>query len=234
MCEPMDDDMAALWSATATAQEDFEHRGGYDLDSRAQTVLTGLGIGPDVFNRPVESFSGGWKMRIALAAHPHPEARRAAPGRADQPPGCGVDHLAGGVARDGFTAMLLMTSHDREFMNGWSPGSSRLPTGPLPPTAATTISTCGSGTSAASSSWRATSGQQEMLAKEEEFIARFAARASHAAQVQSRVKKIDKIERIEIPPEERTVRFEFGAAPERRRCGRDREPGQSLDNPRRR
>ena len=55
--------------------------------------------------------------------------------------------------------------------------------------------------------------QQEMLAKEEEFIARFAARASHAAQVQSRVKKIDKIERIEIPAEERTVRFEFGEPP---------------------
>jgi ATP-binding cassette subfamily F protein 3 len=51
--------------------------------------------------------------------------------------------------------------------------------------------------------------QQDMLAKEEEFIARFAARASHAAQVQSRVKKIDKIERIEIPPEERTVKFDF-------------------------
>jgi ATP-binding cassette subfamily F protein 3 len=55
--------------------------------------------------------------------------------------------------------------------------------------------------------------QQEMLAKEEEFIARFAARASHAAQVQSRVKKLDKIDRIEIPPEERTVRFEFSEPP---------------------
>jgi ATP-binding cassette subfamily F protein 3 len=55
--------------------------------------------------------------------------------------------------------------------------------------------------------------QQEMLAKEEEFIARFAARASHAAQVQSRVKKLEKIDRIEIPPEERTVRFEFNTPP---------------------
>ena len=55
--------------------------------------------------------------------------------------------------------------------------------------------------------------QQEMLAKEEEFIARFAARASHASQVQSRVKKIAKIERIEIPPEQRTIKFEFGEPP---------------------
>jgi len=52
-----------------------------------------------------------------------------------------------------------------------------------------------------------------MLAKEEEFIARFAARASHAAQVQSRVKKIEKIERIELPPEQKTIRFEFDEPP---------------------
>jgi ATP-binding cassette subfamily F protein 3 len=49
--------------------------------------------------------------------------------------------------------------------------------------------------------------QEEMLAKEEEFIARFAARASHAAQVQSRVKKIEKIDRIEIPPDEKEIAF---------------------------
>jgi ATP-binding cassette subfamily F protein 3 len=55
--------------------------------------------------------------------------------------------------------------------------------------------------------------QQEMLSKEEEFIARFAARASHAAQVQSRVKKLEKIERIEIPAEQRSVRFEWAAPP---------------------
>ena len=48
-----------------------------------------------------------------------------------------------------------------------------------------------------------------MLAKEEEFIARFAARASHAAQVQSRVKKLDKIDIIEIPAEEKAMRFEW-------------------------
>jgi ATP-binding cassette subfamily F protein 3 len=60
--------------------------------------------------------------------------------------------------------------------------------------------------------------QEDMLAKEEEFIARFAARASHAAQVQSRVKKLEKIDRIEIPPEERVVNFEW---PEPPRSGDD-------------
>lgn len=55
--------------------------------------------------------------------------------------------------------------------------------------------------------------QEEMLAKEQEFIARFAARASHAAQVQSRVKKIEKIERIEIPAEEKVIDFEWPVPP---------------------
>ena len=68
MAQPMEDDaMAALLERYGDAMEEFEHRGGYDLESRAQAVLTGLGIGPEDFNRPVESFSGGWKMRIALA-----------------------------------------------------------------------------------------------------------------------------------------------------------------------
>ncbi|MBU2430937.1 MAG: ATP-binding cassette domain-containing protein, partial [Proteobacteria bacterium] len=68
MARPMDDDaMAALLEKYGEAAEEFENRGGYDLENRAQTVLTGLGIGPAEYTRPVESFSGGWKMRIALA-----------------------------------------------------------------------------------------------------------------------------------------------------------------------
>jgi ATP-binding cassette, subfamily F, member 3 len=57
-----------------------------------------------------------------------------------------------------------------------------------------------------------------MLKKEEEFIAKFAARASHAAQVQSRVKKLDKIERIEVMPEDQAINFEFPKPP---RSGND-------------
>ena len=68
MARPMDDDaMGELLERYGEAVERFEHNGGYDLESRAQTVLTGLGIGPEDYNRPVESFSGGWKMRIELA-----------------------------------------------------------------------------------------------------------------------------------------------------------------------
>ncbi len=68
MAEPMDDDaMASLLERYGHAVEIFEQRGGYDLEPRAQAILTGLGILPHDFQTPVELFSGGWKMRIALA-----------------------------------------------------------------------------------------------------------------------------------------------------------------------
>ena len=214
MCEPMEDDaMAALLERYGAAQEEFEHRGGYDLDTRAQTVLTGLGIGPDRFNQPVESFSGGWKMRIALARilTLKPDVLLL-----DEP----TNHLdvesiiwLEEWLADEFDGALLMTCHDRDFMN-------RIVTRIIE-VANRTVTTYGGDYDfyererdiRREQLLASHKRQQEMLAKEEEFIARFAARASHAAQVQSRVKKIEKIERIEIPAEERTVRFEFAAPP---------------------
>jgi len=214
MCDPMDDDaMALLLERYGAAQEEFEHRGGYDLDTRARTVLTGLGIGPDRFNLPVESFSGGWKMRIALAGilTLMPDVLLM-----DEPTNHldveSIIWLEEWLASE-FTGALLMTSHDRDFMN-------RIVTRVIE-VANRTVTTYGGNYDfyererdiRREQLLASHKRQQDMLAKEEEFIARFAARASHAAQVQSRVKKIDKIERIEIPPEERAVRFEFSEPP---------------------
>ncbi len=214
MCDPMDDDaMAALLERYGAAQEEYEHRGGYDLDTRAQTVLTGLGIGPDRYNHPVESFSGGWKMRIALAKilTLKPDVLLL-----DEPTNHldveSIIWLEEWLANE-FDGALLMTSHDRDFMNRVV---SR-----IVEVSNSTITTY-SGNYDYYENERdirreqllaSHKRQQDMLAKEEEFIARFAARASHAAQVQSRVKKIEKIERIEIPPEERAVKFEFNEPP---------------------
>ena len=214
MCDPMDDDaMAALLERYGIAQEEYEHRGGYDLDTRAQTVLTGLGIGPDRYNHPVESFSGGWKMRIALAKilTLKPDVLLL-----DEPTNHldveSIIWLEEWLANE-FDGALLMTSHDRDFMN-------RVVSRIVEVANCTITSYSGNYDSYEKerdirreqllASYKR---QQEMLAKEEEFIARFAARASHAAQVQSRVKKIDKIERIEIPAEERAVRFKFSEPP---------------------
>ena len=214
MCEPMDEeDMADLLERYGNAQAEFEHRGGYDLESRAQAILTGLGIGPDQYHLPVESFSGGWKMRIALAKilSINPDVLLL-----DEP----TNHLdvesiiwLEEWLQNSFKGALLMTSHDREFMN-------RV-VNRIIEVANRTITTYGGNydfylrerevrREQLQASYRR---QQEMLAKEEEFIARFAARASHASQVQSRVKKIEKIERIEIPPEARRIQFEFAEPP---------------------
>jgi ATP-binding cassette subfamily F protein 3 len=214
MCEPMEDDaLASLLERYGDAQEEFEHRGGYDLENRAQAVLTGLGIGPDAYGRPVESFSGGWKMRIALARilTLNPDVLLL-----DEPTNHldveSIVWLEEWLASE-FKGALLMTSHDRDFMN-------RLVTRIIE-VAGKTVTTYGGNydfylrereirREQLLASHRR---QQEMLAKEEEFIARFAARASHAAQVQSRVKKLEKIDRIDIPAEQKTIRFEFAAPP---------------------
>ncbi|PLY03538.1 MAG: glycosyl transferase family 1 [Desulfuromonas sp.] len=214
MAEPMDDDaMAELLERYGDMLAEFEHRGGYDLESRAQEVLTGLGIGPDAYGRPVESFSGGWKMRIALAKilTLNPDVLLL-----DEP----TNHLdvesiiwLEQWLCEEYQGAVLMTSHDRAFMN-------RVVTRIIE-VAGRTITTYsgdydfylrerGIRREQLIASHRR---QQEMLAKEEEFIARFAARASHAAQVQSRVKKLEKIERIELPEEQKVVRFEFTPPP---------------------
>jgi len=214
MAEPMEpEDLDNLLARYGEVVEEFEHRSGYDLEARAQAVLTGLGIGPADYQRPVESFSGGWKMRIALARilTINPDVLLL-----DEP----TNHLdiesilwlENWLVND-FKGALLMTCHDRDFMN-------RL-VGRIVEVANQTVTTYSGNydfyerereirrEQLVASHRR----QQEMLAKEEEFIARFAARASHAAQVQSRVKKIEKIDRIELPPEQRPVKFLFAATP---------------------
>ncbi|MBW6520482.1 MAG: ATP-binding cassette domain-containing protein [Desulfoarculaceae bacterium] len=214
MGQPMDDDaMAALLERYGNAVEEFEHRGGYDLEARAQAVLTGLGIGPDAYLRPVESFSGGWKMRIGLARilTINPDVLLL-----DEP----TNHLdvesiiwLEEWLSDAFKGALLMTCHDRDFMN-------RI-VNRIIEVAGQTVTTYSGNydfylrereirRDQLVASFRR---QQEMLAKEEDFIARFAARVSHAAQVQSRIKKLEKIERIQLPAEQRVVRFEFADPP---------------------
>ncbi|MEE4135714.1 MAG: ABC-F family ATP-binding cassette domain-containing protein [Desulforhopalus sp.] len=214
MAEPMDDTaMAELLNRYGEAVELFEQRGGYDLEPRAQAVLTGLGIDPARFDLPVENFSGGWKMRIALAKilTINPDFLLL-----DEP----TNHLdlesilwLEEWLRSEYTGGLLMTCHDREFMNRVVKRIIEVADG------ATTTYSGDFDFYLVEREVRRRQllashrRQQEMLAKEEEFIARFAARASHAAQVQSRVKKLEKIERIVVPPEQSTINFSFPVPP---------------------
>ncbi|MBV2168433.1 MAG: ATP-binding cassette domain-containing protein [Bdellovibrio sp.] len=206
------DDMTKILEEYGELQAEFERLGGYDLESRAAEILTGLGIGPDDYHRPTESFSGGWKMRIALAKilALNPEVLLM-----DEP----TNHLDVESIiwleewLVNFKGAILMTSHDRDFLN-------RL-VSKIVEIANKTITVYGGNYDfyererdiRKEQLIAAAKRQEDMLAKEEEFIARFAARASHAAQVQSRVKKLEKIDRIEIPPEEDEIKFEWPVPP---------------------
>ncbi len=190
-------------------QEEFMHLDGYEKETHAQTILNGLGIGPDRWEQPVETFSGGWKMRIALARILllNPDVLLI-----DEPTNhLDVESIVWLEAwLKEFKGALVMTSHDREFMTRVCFRTVEV--------AGETITTYSGDydfylrerTIRREQLIASQKRQQAMLAKEEEFIARFAARASHAAQVQSRVKTIEKIERIVVPPDPKVIKFEFG------------------------
>jgi len=214
MAEPMDDSaMEVLLEEYGQTTEEFENGGGYDLETRAQTILTGLGIGPSDHSHPVESFSGGWKMRIALAKiltiSPNALLLDEPTNHLDME---SIIWLENWLIND-FKGALLMTCHDHDFMN-------RVVSRIIEVANRTTTTYGGNYdfyikerevrlVQLIASHRR----QKEMLAKEENFIARFKARVSHAAQVQSRIKKLDKIKRIELPEYQKTIKFKFSNTP---------------------
>ena len=211
------DDMDEIIARYGEVQAAFDELDGYALDGRAREVLGGLGFSDEMMNGDVGKLSGGWKMRVALAKIllMRPDAMLL-----DEP----SNHLdlesliwLEGFLK-GYDGALLMTSHDREFMNRIVGKIIEIDGGSL---------TSYSGDYEFYREQRALADvqqqaqfdrQQAMLAKEIAFIERFKARASHAAQVQSRVKKLDKIDKVEPPKRQQTVRFEFQPAP---RSGED-------------
>ncbi len=193
-------------------QSEFLHRDGYDLENRAESVLTGLGIGSDRFNEPVEHFSGGWKMRIALARilvlNPDVLLMDEPTNHLDVE---SIVWLESWLAE--FKGDLVMTSHDREFMTRLCSRTAEVASGAI---------TLYSGDydfylrerEIRREQLVATyKRQQAMFAKDEEFIARFAARASHASLVQSRIKALEKIERVVLPPDPKVMKVQFCDCP---------------------
>ncbi len=202
------DAMTTLLEELGEAQEAFEAAGGYELESRAAIVLGGLGFSPEDQQKPVKAFSGGWRMRIELARVllSSPDALVL-----DEP----TNHLdVESIVwleefLDQFKGMIFMTSHDRDFMNRLVKQIVAIEWGE--------VRTYGGNydfyereSALRLANLEASAERQEaLLEKEEKFIARFKARASHAAQVQSRVKMIEKMDRIEVPREAKAVEFRW-------------------------
>ena len=206
------DDMDRILARFGEVQEEYEHLGGYALESQAREVLHGLGFDDQQIDGDVGALSGGWKMRVAMA--------RVLLGRPDvllmdEP----TNHLdiESIIWLESFLkslpGALLMTSHDRDFMNRIVSRIAEIDGGEI---------TSYSGNHDFYERERAIreanreaayARQQAMLAKEQRFIERFAAHAAKAAQVQSRVKALEKIDRIELPKKRRVVEFEFRQPP---------------------
>lgn len=211
--EPLSDEaMTKLLEEYGEVQAEFEQRGGYDLTSRAQDILTGLGIKPEAQNRPVETFSGGWMMRIALAKililNPDVLLMDEPTNHLDLE---SIIWLEEWLIQ--FKGSLVMTSHDRDFMNRIVKRIAEVNHKTITQYTGNYDYYEKEKEVRLEQIRAAHKRQSDMLAKEEEFIARFAARASHAAQVQSRVKKLEKMDRIELPQEEQEMSFIFPPAP---------------------
>src|SRR5205809_549221 len=205
-------EMDAVLARFGEVQEEYEHLGGYALEAQAREVLHGLGFEDEQIDGDVGTLSGGWKMRVAMA--------RVLLGQPDvllmdEP----TNHLdiESIVWLEAFLksqpGALLMTSHDREFLNRIVTKIAEIDDGEI---------TLYSGNYDFYERERAIretnreaayARQQAMLAKEQRFIDRFAAHAAKAAQVQSRVKALDKIEKIELPKKRRVVKFDFRQPP---------------------
>ena len=189
-------------------QSEFTARDGYNIESRVGAVLTGLGFRREDWQRRVEEFSGGWQMRIALAKLLLEEPNLLL---LDEP----TNHLDL-EARNWLESYLetypnafVLISHDRFFLDVtvsriaeiwnkrvwfYSGGYSKYEE---------------QKTERRAQLEAAYANQRDRIEQLEAFINRFRAQATKAKQVQSRIKELEKIERIEIPPDEKTIHFRF-------------------------
>jgi ATPase subunit of ABC transporter with duplicated ATPase domains len=205
-------DIDRLVARFGDVQARFDALDGYGLEARAREILAGLGFAADVVERDAAELSGGWKMRAALARIllMKPDVLLL-----DEP----TNHLdlesilwLERFLHD-FEGGLVMTSHDRDFMNRIVTRIVEIDGGELTSYTGDYDFYERQCAVAAAQAEAQYARQQAMLAKEEAFIARFKARASHAAQVQSRVKKLEKIEKVEPPRRRRIVQFDFATPP---------------------
>ncbi|MGO6682372.1 ABC-F family ATP-binding cassette domain-containing protein [Rhizobium leguminosarum] len=211
------DNMEEIIERYGEVQARYEELDGYALEGRAREVLAGLSFSQEMMDGDVGALSGGWKMRVALARillmRPDVMLLDEPSNHLDLESLIWLEEFL-----KGYEGALLMTSHDREFMNRIVTKIIEIDGGTL---------TTYSGDYEFYEQQRAQNEkqqqaqferQQAMLAKEIKFIERFKARASHASQVQSRVKKLEKIDRVEPPKRRQAVSFDFQPAP---RSGED-------------
>jgi ATPase subunit of ABC transporter with duplicated ATPase domains len=213
LADPMEaEHMDALLERFGEVQGDYQQLGGYELEARAREVLHGLGFRDAQVDGPMRALSAGWRMRVSIAKVllGQPDVLLL-----DEP----TNHLdiesilwLEQYLKD-TRAALLMTCHDRDFLNRVVTRLVDIDEGELVQYGGDYDFCERERAVRAAQQSAAYTRQQAMLRKEERFIERFEKHAAKAAQVQSRIKKLDKIEKLEPPRKRVLVPFEFRRPP---------------------
>jgi len=214
MSEASEEDGALekLLERYAEVTDRFREHGGYEIDARVAAVLKGLGFSPKDQERMTEEFSGGWQMRIALAklllARPNLLLMDEPTNHLDLPARNWLEEY---LAE--YPGAVVLVSHDRFFLDSTIKRITEVGLKTLTDyhgNYSHYVVEHEARMERLKAAWRR---QTEEIEKAEVFINRFRYTATKAKQVQSRIKQLDKVERIEIPPERKKIRFRFPEAP---------------------
>lgn len=206
------DSPVALLERYSVVQEVFRHRGGYAIESEIGRVLGGLGFSETDWGKPCEQFSGGWQMRIALAKlllqRPNLLLLDEPTNHLDLP---ARDWLENYLADYPFAVVLV--SHDRFFLDRVVSRIVELWNGALTEYTGNYSAYLIEREQRITALRAARMRQDEEVSRIEAFISRFRYQANKATQVQSRIKQLEKIDRIEVPPERKSISFQFPVPP---------------------
>jgi ATP-binding cassette, subfamily F, member 3 len=208
-----DAEVAELMSEYGRLQDRFGLLGGYGLEAEARRILGGLGFADADVERDIGTFSGGWMMRVALATLllENPDVLLL-----DEPTNhldlASVDWLQGFLAA--YAGGLVLVSHDRDFINAVANHVAELGRGTLTEYVGDYADFVEQREERIAQLERTAAAQQRKVAQTERFIERFRYKASKARQVQSRIKALDRLDRVRVPTTRtKTVKFRFPQPP---------------------
>jgi ATPase subunit of ABC transporter with duplicated ATPase domains len=206
------DEMEKILHRFGEVLDAYQSLGGYDLEARAQVVLQGLGFEPDQIKGDAGELSGGWKMRIGMArvllARPDVLLMDEPTNHLDIESILWLEKFV-----KGYPGAVLLTCHDKDFMNRVVGRIVDIDAGEFISYTGDYDNFVRQQAVAAANQEASYARQQAMLAKERRFVERFASHVAKAAQVQSRVKKLEKIEMLEPPRRRKLVEFQYRTPP---------------------